>query len=208
MVPLLRPVFRSPGDAHDLRPIGPSPSSSPASPCRRAASVVTDKLDVDFAANPYPVAFDPTSSLIFTLVDPSFFAYNPAGVSTTGTTQVLSLGAPFYNPSQPTSFFSNRGGSIGPDTLGQYLGYATPAAVPYSISESIVGFRFDLGQGYQYGYADLAGSTLYGIRYETTPGVLVGIAAIPEPATWALLVAGIGMTGVGMRARRRSGVAA
>ncbi len=54
--------------------------------------------------------------------------------------------------------------------------------MPYSISEGLVGFRFDLGQGYQYGYADIAGSTLYGVRFETTPDVAVPFGAVPEPA--------------------------
>ena len=167
-----------------------------------AAAVVTVPLDVDFAAAPYTFSFGGGASVTFTLVDGSFFAFDPAGISTTGTAHVLSLGPPFYDPPRPTSFFSDRGGSIGPATLGTFASYATPAAIPFSIVDSIVGLRFDLGQGFQYGYAQLAGSFLSGIRYETTPGVGVDISAVPEPATWGLLIGGFALVGTSLRRRR------
>lgn len=168
------------------------------------AAVVTANLGVSFATTPYTFSFGNGANVTFTLVDASRFAPDPAGVSTVGSTQILSLGAPFYNPPRPTSFFTDRGGSIGPATLGQYLGYAAPTAIPFSLSESIVGLRFNLGQGFQYGYADIAGSTLYGFRYETTPGASVNIAGVPEPAAWALMITGFGCVGLGMRGRRRN----
>ncbi len=169
-----------------------------------AAEVKTVALGgASFFATPYTYSFGSGNSITFTTVDKSFFAYNPAGVSTAGTTQVGSLGAPFYNPPQPTSYFFNRGGRFGPGgELPLFLSYATAAAVPYSISEGLVGFRFDLGHGYQYGYADIAGSTLYGVRYQTTPGTSVAFGAVPEPATWAMMLGGFGLVGAGVRARR------
>ena len=160
---------------------------------------------VSFYDKPYTYDFGGGNSVTFTTVDKGF-SFAPAGVSTAGSTQIASLGAPYYNPAQPTSYFSNRGGSIGPDTLAQYVGYSAPTAIAYSIVDSIIGLRFDLGQGYQYGYAQIAGSTLQGFRFETTPGLGVNIAAVPEPATWALLISGFGIIGVAMR-RRRTGYA-
>ena len=162
------------------------------------AAVQRVVLNTSFADAPFTYDFGGGNNVTFTLLGDFF---NPVGVSTGGTTQIASLGAPFYDPARPTSYFSNRGGSIGPDTLATFVGYATPAAVPFSIVDSIVGLRFDLGQGFQYGYAQVAGSTLYGFRYETTPGVGVNIAAVPEPATWGLLITGFAITGLAMRRR-------
>lgn len=163
------------------------------------AAVQTVNLGVSFADAPYNYDFGGGNTITFTALNDFF---NPVGVSTGGTTQIASLGAPFYDPPRPTSYFSNRGGSIGPDTLAQFISYSAPASVPFSIVDSIVGLRFDLGSGFQYGYAQVAGSTLFGLRFETTPGVGVNIAAVPEPATWALLIGGFAMTGVAMRRRK------
>lgn len=163
------------------------------------AAVQTVNLGVSFASAPFTYDFGGGNTITFTALNDFF---NPVGVSTGGTTQIASLGAPFFDPPRPTSYFSNRGGSIGPDTLAQFIGYATPAAVPFSIVEGLVGLRFDLGQGFQYGYADVAGSRLFGLRFETTPGVGVALAAVPEPGTWALMIGGFAAVGIAARRRR------
>ncbi|MBV8972523.1 MAG: PEP-CTERM sorting domain-containing protein [Sphingomonadaceae bacterium] len=170
-----------------------------------AAAIQTVPLaGVSFYDTPYTYDFGAGNTITFTTVDRTFFAYNPAGVSTGGTVQIASFGAPFYDPPQPTSYFTNRGGSFGPgaNITALFLSYATPAAVPYSISEGLVGLRFDLGRGYQYGYADIAGSTLYGLRFQTTPGLALPFGAVPEPAAWALMVVGFGLVGAATRRRQ------
>ena len=164
------------------------------------AMVQTVNLGVSFANTPFTYDFGGGNTLTISNTG-DFFA--PEAVSTGGNLQVGSFGAPFYDPPQPTSYFFNRGGSFGPGgELPMFMSFAAPAAVAYSISEGLVGFRFDLGKGFQYGYADTAGTNLYGFRFETTPGVSVAFGAVPEPTTWALLVGGFGMTGFAMRRRK------
>ena len=164
------------------------------------AEVQTVNVGVSFADTPFTYDFGGGNTLTISNTG-DFFA--PEAVSTGGNLQVGGFGAPFYDPPQPTSYFFNRGGSFGPGgELPLFLSFAAPAAVAYSISEGLVGFRFDLGHGLQYGYADTAGTTLYGFRFETTPGESVAFGAVPEPASWALLVGGFAVTGMAMRRRK------
>lgn len=67
----------------------------------------------------------------------------------------------------------------------------------------------------RYFYLWTPGSTTSSIAFRTIdPGPLgvvvdnVSVSLVPEPATWALLLAGFGMTGFAMRRRRTSAVAA
>lgn len=169
-----------------------------------AAVVTVSAGGASFFDKPYTYDFGGGNTVTFTTVDKTFFALAPAGVSTAGTTQIGSFGAPFYDPPRPTAYAYNRGQSFGPGAnLPLFLPYASPAAVDYSIVRELVGLRFDLGEGYQYGYADIGGSTVYGFRYETTPGADVPFGAVPEPTSWAMLITGFAVVGGGLRVRRR-----
>ena len=154
---------------------------------------------VSFATTPFTYDFGGGNSL--TISNTGDF-FSPEGISTAGGLTVGSLGAPFYTSAQPTAYFTNRGGSFGPGgELPMFASFASPTAVAYSISEGLVGFRFDLGSGFQYGYVDTAGTSVKGLRFETTPDTAVAFNTVPEPASWALMIAGFVMTGVAARRR-------
>ena len=167
------------------------------------AAVVTVKVDANILTTPYTIDFG-TGAVTFSTVNTGLFDPNPDGVQTTGTAQVFSVGAPFYSSNTPTSFFTNRGGAFGPgQNLGFFASYAKPTAIPYSLSEGLVGLGYTLKDGFHYAYADLAGSELYGYRYNTTPNQGIPFGAVPEPATWGLMFVGLFGAGAMLRATGR-----
>lgn len=94
---------------------------------------------------------------------------------------------------------ANASGGYGPKA-GELAYFATPDA---SLAHAVANYslRFTLSE---------AGSVRFYIH--DTPvtdnhgGVSLSVAAVPEASTWAMLVAGFGLVGVGMRRRRLAGV--
>ncbi len=101
-------------------------------------------------------------------------------------------------------------GVNGTDTFDPSLSYAGATTIqlgsqspimtdPKQAGTGYVNLRFDAGGQEIYGYATLDG--LGGLKSIT-------YAAVPEPSTWALLIAGAGALGVAAhRRRRRQGLA-
>ena len=165
------------------------------------ASVITVGTDADISKTPFTIDLGLGNTLTFSTVASDPFDFNPDGLQTGGSLQVISFGAPFYPMPTPTEFFTDRDGVFGPtDIEGSFAAYSVPTAIPYSLSEGLVEFGFSLADGFHYGYADLAGPTLYGYRYNDTPDGSLALAAVPEPATWTFMIAGL--FGLGMMKRR------
>ncbi len=143
----------------------------------------------------------------FTDLSTGSFDSNPVGVTTAAGAAVTSLGAPFYNPPQPTSFFDPiRGsGTLVFDSGYQYSSF-TSTRIPFSASAGIIGLQLALADGLHYGFAEFAGTYLTSYGFESAPGVGIDVGAalaapVPEPETYALLLAGLGV--MGMITRRR-----
>jgi len=108
-----------------------------------------------------------------------------AAVQTSGTAQVSS----FFGD---VADFS-AGASI--DQTGELYSFsAFPAAatIPNSPADDYIGLAFRLADGLHYGYAEVAGAALVAYGYESTPGasILTGAAAVPEPASATVFLAG------------------
>ncbi len=143
----------------------------------------------------------------FTNVSGGSFDFNPVGVTTGVGAGVTSLGAPFYNPPQPTSYFDPiRGSGVLVFDSGYQYSSFTRTPIPYSAAPGIIGLSLGLNDGLHYGFAEFDGTYLVSYGFESTPGTGIDVGAalaapIPEPETYALLLAGLGV--VGMVSRRR-----
>ncbi len=174
-----------------------------------ASAVFTD-AQTDFTGGSALFGFQ-GRQFTFSDVSSGGFDSNPVAVMTAAGAAVTALGAPFYNPPQPTTYFDPiRGsGTLLFDAGYQYSGFATPTRIPFSASPSFIGLALTLDDGIHYGFARFAGTYLVSYAFESTPGLGIDVAStiapVPEPETYALMLAGLGV--LGFAARRRRGQA-
>ncbi len=99
-------------------------------------------------------------------------------------------------------------GANGTNTVDPSLSYASGTVL--TGSDAVSKTPLQNGSGYiNLAFNDTGGHELFGFATLDGTGGLASItyAAIPEPSTWALLIAGAGVLGVATRRRRRQGLA-
>jgi hypothetical protein len=177
-------------------------SLAAASPASAAVVILAEK--VDLSSGPFTFGVTTTDTFTLSFEPREQFDPSPVLVSTTGTAAVTSFfGAPSVSFTDPAVTF-------GPNSFPGFSSIPDPTRAPFSLTASDLGLRFSVGDDDFFGFARFAGSNLISVGFETsanTPilaGSMASAAAVPEPATWAMMLLGFGGMGVAMRRRRRS----
>jgi len=95
--------------------------------------------------------------------------------------------APVSTQTLPSQFFQLNGGGTGLPELRVFFASGLTATGGTILSTNSYESRGPLG-----------------FRYLNGSVVAASVAAVPEPATWGLMILGFGLVGTGMRGRRRS----
>lgn len=168
------------------------------------AAVVSDSTPVDFTGGSTSFSFNGAS---FTLSDNTGggFSFSPVSIATQGNAAVNSLS--LFGPTVPTSYFDPVRGSgvLVFDSSYQYTSFPTATTIDYSAGATFIGLRVSQNNDFYYGYAQFQGTLLksYGFESTANSGIQAGaISAVPEPESYAMLLAGLGVIGFSLSKKR------
>lgn len=141
------------------------------------------------------------------------FGFGLAAVQTTGSATVASLGPPFFSDFRPTTYFTDSGRApfIDGALLASFQSYQQAAPIALSETDSFIALQFQRDGNAHFGFARIAGLTLFDLAYEDSPNTGIQAmdgpftappAPVPLPAALPLLMLGLG--GLGLVARRKS----
>jgi hypothetical protein len=160
------------------------------------AAVVITPAGSNFASAPYTFSFGDSTFTFSGTGDP----FGPAAVSTGGTGQINTIFG------SPTTNFTDRGTvTFGGDM--QYAAFSAPTPVRFSNGNNFIGLQATSGSNTFFGFAYTTNSILNSFGFETTPGQAItattAVPAVPEPATWIMMLFGVGFVGAMMRSAKR-----
>lgn len=157
-----------------------------------SAAPLVYSVGADYSASPFTFDFAGSS---FTFSGTGDFS-QPTAVQTGGTGMINTIFG------SPTTYFTDRGTvTFGPDQ--QYGAFADATPIRFSNGNNFIGLSATRGADTFYGFAYTTNNVLNGYGFESTAGTAItATSAIPEPATWALMIGGFGMVGGTMRRRK------
>ena len=151
----------------------------------------TNAISLNLGAGTYTVTPTIGAFTAFTRFNTISGCNNIGGSCTTGYehSYFVTIGA------TSTGYGSNNGlGTLGPQTTGGY--YAT-AAQAFALDATTSMFTLAAPQTVKFWIFD-------DFLSDNSGGVSLNVAAIPEPASWAMLIAGFGLVGAAMRRRTQA----
>ena len=154
-------------------------------PSANAANVVFFP-NADISTAPYVISLDGgAATFTFTSVNDGDDTFIDA-VSTGGNALVDSF-VGFPAPFQQDILISDA---------DSFSSFATPTGILYSNGLVSIGLEFQLSDGMHFGYATVFGPEVVQYGYNSTPGEPIATgAAAPEPATWVMMIVGLGALG-------------
>lgn len=173
-------------------------ASAPA----QAAPVITT-VNADLLAAPFAATFQ-GATFTFSATN-NIFA--PLTVQSDSTGAYSAFGGFLGIPLSPTSSFTNRGTVTYGPSFGTFAPFTTPTNVASSNGENFIGLRAMVGSDFYYGFAFTTNNVLNSFGFETTANTAItattALGAVPEPATWAMIILGMGVVGFAMRRRQK-----
>ena len=138
-------------------------------------------------------------------------AFNPDtySVRTYGTAQTSAFGGFLGIPLTP-SLFDTSGILIDNNLFPSFAAFPTQSLIPYSLVQGDLALRYMVGTDSYFGYARLNGDSTINFAFENTANTAITAGAaitgplsggVPEPATWAMMLVGLGAAGYAMRRR-------
>lgn len=165
-----------------------------------AAPMIT-AISADLSRSPY--TFDYLGSAFTFGFNGDYFGAGPVTVSTATGGEINTI---FGQPT--TNFADGRGGPVTFGPSMQYATFASPTPIRFSNGGNLIGLRAVTAAGTYYGYAFSTNNLLNSIGFESVAGAAVAAttaipSAVPEPASWAMMIMGFGVVGAAMRKRSR-----
>lgn len=170
-----------------------------AAPAMAAPVIVTTNANLVSS----PFSFNVQGATFTLSATNNIFA--PLNVQTSANGAFSSFGGFLSIPVTPSPSFTNRGTvQYGPGVFGSYASFTSPTNVASSNGNNFLGFRALVGSDAYYGFVFTTNGILNGYGYETSANTVITAttAAVPEPATWAMMIGGFAFAGAVMRRRR------
>nr|WP_231639094.1 PEPxxWA-CTERM sorting domain-containing protein [Sphingomonas profundi] len=163
-----------------------------------AASIIT-AIGADLSQSDYNFTYKGTS---FTFgFNGDYFGGGPLTISTNNGGEFNTI---FGQPT--TNFADGRGGPVTFGPTMQYAAFDSATPIRFTNGDNFFGLRAVTSRGTFYGYGFSSNNVLNSIGFESVADETItarpAIGAVPEPATWAMMIGGFGMIGATMRRRK------